>query len=239
MAARVGPDRDPQMPRFAPRSVDVGREQVREERVALIAGASVALLGALAWLLLALSRPDGARALGAQWAAQILLGKETGIPAGLAAGNPPMVIILAGFAQDAVILLLGYGLFLRAIRGAVRNPWLARRLTRLAGEPARASRGMVGIPLLALTIWIPFLPTGALVAAILGRSAGYAGRALLPALAASILLSHVAYTTLYAAALRFADARALLVTAAAIAVLMSAWFTWRARRRRSTTARVP
>lgn len=207
--------------------------RIREERIVLAAGSAIAALSALGWLVLSVADPRNGQALLAQWTAQVVLGKETGIPAGLAAGNPPAVVAVAGFAQDAVILLLGYGLFLRAIRGAVRVPWLARRLARLVAAPARADRGTIGVPLLALTIWIPFLPTGALVAAVVGRAAGYSARALLPALSVSILLSHVAYTTLYAAALQVTDARTLLVIAAAIAVLVSGVLAWRARGRRA------
>lgn len=191
-----------------------GEDDRRAERG--VAGAALLVLAASLLLLAALAIADPSRARGIllQWSAQILLGKETGIPAGIAAGVAPWLIILAGFAQDLFILLAGYALALRAGRGALRLRWLQRRLPKPRPHSSPRRGGPAGVALLALTLWIPFLPTGGLVAAVGGRALGYRTRVLLPALAASMILSHVAYTLIFTRALGDVDARVLLVAAA-------------------------
>lgn len=186
----------------------------RAERATGVAALVVLAASLLLLALLAGAEPARARGVVLQWSAQVLLGKETGIPAGIAAGNPPALIVLAGFAQDAFILLAGYALALRAARGALRLRWVQRRLPepKPRASPRRAEP--LGVALLALTLWIPFLPTGALVAALGGRALGYRTRVLIPALATSILLSHVAYAILFTRALGGVDPRVLLVAAA-------------------------
>lgn len=208
--------------------MDASEEAI--ERGALLAGALVAV-GSLAFLLLsALVAPERGLALLAQSAAQLALGKETGIPAGLRAGTPPVLVALWGVAQDLVILLFGYALVLRAARGAVRSRWLARRLPRRAAKRPRRRTELVGVPLLALSLWIPFLPTGGLVAAVLGRAVGYRARLLLPVLAASVALSHAAYAVVFAAALRVVGGRALLLLTAGVAATVALAAVWRAHR---------
>lgn len=204
------------------------------ERVALVLG-GLMLVSAVASVAVAtIVAPGLAQALLLQWGAQVFLGKETGIPAGLAAGSPPAIVVLAGFAQDAVILLLGYGLVLRAGRGVLRSAWLARRLPQPRQERPPSRSEVAGVPLLALTLWIPFLPSGALVAAIIGRAAGYRARLLLPALLVSILLSHAAYTAILVAALPGATAQRVLVLAALAAGAASLVITlWTRRHWRS------
>ena len=186
----------------------------RAERAVAMAALLVLAASLLLLALLALADPSRARGVLLQWSAQILLGKETGIPAGMAAGAPPWLIVLAGFAQDVLILLAGYALALRAARGALRMRWLQRRLPQPRPRGASRRGEPLGVALLALTLGIPFLPTGALVAAIGGRALGYRTRVLLPALAASVLLSHVAYTMIFTRALGGVDPRVLLVAAA-------------------------
>lgn len=198
------------------------------ERASLVAGALLAAASLAILAFLAVARPPLAAGLALQWAAHLAIGKETGIPVGLAAGVPAPVSALAAFAQDGVTLLVGYPLAMALGRGTLRIPWLERRIhaphplrDRFAGrtEP-------VGLAILAASLWLPFVPAGALTAALVGRAAGYRMRVLVPLLAASALLSSVVYAGIFAAAASLAgDIRIVLALALAVAVasLGAAW----------------
>lgn len=171
-----------------------------EERATLIGGALVVLawiatLAVAGWL-----DPTLLRNLLAQAAAHALLGRETGIPTGLATGTPWLLVAVAVMLQDAAILLVGYTLALAALRGAERLGAVRRFVQRaegsLAGFAHRTER--VGIAVLSVSLWVPFLPSGALTAALVGRAAGYRPKLLLPALLASLVLAAFANTALYA-----------------------------------------
>ena len=202
----------------------------RAETTTLLAaiGLAIIALGALAVLHAYDARLP--RAIVLQWSAQLLLGKETGIPTALALDFPTALIILAGFAQDAFILLAGYALALRAARGALKLSWLQRRLPARPTAPTTRRSEPFGVGLLAFTIWIPFLPTGALVAALAGRAFGYRTRILIPALLTSILVSHIAYTLLYARAIALVDPRVLIAVAALIAATIAFLYSRKAAR---------
>lgn len=215
----------------APSEGTATQGEILAERACLFAGVSIALLATIALVATWALEPSSARAILAQWGAQAILGKETGIPAGLAAGSAPFVVALAGIAEDAVVLLVGYALALMLARGATRSTWIARRMPHSRTQPRRARSEIVGVPLLAMSLWIPFLPTGALVAALAGRAAGYRTRVLLPALFASIALSHAAYTTLSVLALGAIGARVLLIAAATAALAVTAGVALRRRLR--------
>ena len=183
-----------------------------EERFTLWALALLVLLLAVLLFVLYAWHPAWLRGVLLQWTAQLALGKETGLPVGLAAGVPLPLVVLASFAQDALLLLAGYFLALLAWRGVLKWAWLQQRLPR-AGAGARRSEPW-GVAVLALTVWIPFLPTGALVAALVGRAAGYRTVLLLPALGVSILLSTLAFAAAYAFALDVTQDRILLIALA-------------------------
>ena len=106
------------------------------ERVAFVAGLTI--LGALAAALIMFALTDAAAVRGvlAQMAAHGALGKETGIPTGLAAGLAPPIVVGTAFAQDALVLLIGYPLVVWAGRGLIRWTPLQRRLSR-ASEARR------------------------------------------------------------------------------------------------------
>lgn len=171
----------------------------RAERVALwsglvLAAASLGILGGLA-----LAEPSTAGALVAQWLAHTALGKETSIPTGLGLGLPPIVVALASFAQDAVVLLVGYPFVLAVSRGVLKWPWLRRRIERPhpVHDAFAVRTESWGVAALSLTLWIPFLPSGGLVAALLARTAGYRPRVFLPVMFVSALAASLAYTLAY------------------------------------------
>lgn len=209
--------------------MNVDREQ-RAETTTLIAALVLALVALVAIAALSVSDPRLPRSILLQWSAQLLLGKETGIPTALALGLPIPLVVLAGSAQDAFLLLAGYALALRAARGALKLRWLQRRLPAAVPVPGTRRSEPLGVTLLALTIWIPFLPTGALVAALAGRAIGYRTRILLPALLVSIVMSHMAYTLLYAHAFAAIDPRVVLVLAALIAAAIAFIYSRKAAR---------
>lgn len=205
----------------------------RVERASLVAGVALAVASLAVLAALWRADPVVGRGLALQWTAHLAIGKETGIPVGLAAGVPPALAALAAFAQDGVTLLLGYPLAMAAGRGTLRIAWLERLVHR--PHPARdrfaARTEIAGVAILAASLWVPFLPSGALVASLAGRAAGYRMRLLLPVLAASALASSVVYAWLFSSAIAAAgDARTPLALAAAAAVAALA-VGWIARRK--------
>lgn len=216
-------------------SMDAHEEHRRAEAWAL-AGGGLVVLAWIGLLALAFARaPLLARNLLAQALAHAVLGRETGIPAGLATGTPWPLVALAVALQDAAILLVGYGVLAAALRGAEHARWVRRLVeaaeARVAPFARRTRR--VGVALLALSLWIPFLPSGALTAALVGRAAGYPPRVLLPALLASLTCAAILTTALYAGlgALLGPSARWILVAAAFAVTILVALIGWlRARR---------
>lgn len=205
----------------------------RAERVAFAAGLTILSALAAALILFAFTDPAALRSVIAQMAAHAALGKETGIPTGLAAGLAPPFVVGTAFAQDSLVLLIGYPLVVWAGRGLIRWTPLQRRLSG-AGE-ARRTFGErtepAGVALLALSIWIPFLPSGALAAALVGHAAGYRERFLLPALTLSILLSNLAYGILFMAAVAYLPDQAFLWGVAAVVAVLTLLLGWLSKRR--------
>lgn len=201
------------------------------ERTSLAAAIALSIATLIGLAILALREPDRAAAVLAQWAAHAVLGKETGIPVGLAAGNPPPIVFFAGAALDALILLGGYPLVMALARGALRVPRLRRFASRLDRPASPPRHALVGMPLLAGSLWIPFLPSGALAAMIIGRAARYPAHALLGLLVLSIVLAHLAYVMLAASAFDHARSSALLWASAVLMALMSLAVAFWARRK--------
>ncbi|HWG90711.1 MAG TPA: hypothetical protein VNZ52_07670 [Candidatus Thermoplasmatota archaeon] len=156
---------------------------------------------------MALADPRILLAVAAQVSAHLLLGRETGIPAGIAAGAPTWLVGFVAFTQDALVLLVGYPIACSLGRGTLRFRWLRRFAPPEAREVrARTKRSEpVGVALLAGSLWVPFLPSGALVAALAGRALGYRTGVLLPALLGSMLLATVAYTALFTSVVATVD----------------------------------
>ena len=183
------PDDAPPEPRAA-----TPRERATERQALLLGLVLAACTLAAIGLALALA-PALGRGLAAQAVTQVVIGRETGLPTGLALHNPPALVAALGAAQDTIVLLVGYGLVMMAARGSLRIRWLSRLADRPheRREEFGARTEPVGIVLLALGLWIPFLPSGALVAALIARVAGYRPHLFLPALAVSAILADFAY----------------------------------------------
>lgn len=213
----------------------------RVERVALAAGIILAATSLIVLALLALTEPAIARGLALQWAAHTAIGKETSVPTGLASGVPPPVVVLAVWAQDAVVLLIGYPVAAMVARGTLKWAWLEKRIHKPHPKHAEFARRTetVGIALLAASLWLPFLPSGGLVAALLGRAAGYRPLLFLPILAGSALCASIAYTALYVYAFdRIADQRIVFGAAIVITIVSLAvgwWYHRREKRRASAS----
>ncbi len=208
----------------------------RAERFALVGGI---LLAAISLTVVALLPTAIQQGLGIQWVAHTALGKETGIPAGLAAGVPAPMAMLAAFAQDVVVLLIGYPLVASVGRGTLRWKWI-RRFVLERPHPrhhAFASRTeTAGVTLLALTLWLPFLPSGALVASIAARALGYRAGLFLPILTLSALLSSLAYTLVFALAFQhIPDTRIVWGLAIGVALVsaVTGFFVHRREKRRA------
>ncbi|MFA5863038.1 MAG: hypothetical protein WDA16_15205 [Candidatus Thermoplasmatota archaeon] len=169
--------------------------ELTTERYALIVG-FVILLAALTTIsvVFVLDPPIGQRLFG-QAAAHLIIGRETGLPTGLALGTPPLLVAALGATQDLIVLLVGYGLIMLAARGSLRIAWLGRLANRPHDkhEAFGARTEPAGIALLSLGLWIPFFPGGALVAALLARIAGYRPHVFLPCIAVSAVLADLAY----------------------------------------------
>lgn len=194
---------------------------MRETRLVLITAAVT--LAAAALLALALVVVDAARtaAVAVQVGAHFLVGRETGIPVGLTLATPRPLVALVAFLQDTLVLVVGYAVVLLAADRARSLPLVGRIANRLQKrDPRRVARSEpVAVALLAASIWIPFLPTGALAAALAGRALGYRTVALLPSLVLSIALASVFYTWLFAAALASATTTQRVLLALGVGLL--------------------
>lgn len=180
---------------------------MREDRIAVAIGAGAAATFALAIAVGFFLDASAARALALQVATHAFVGREATMLASLALGNPPILVGLAAAAADVAILGFGYAAVTGAGHGSVR-----RLSQRFAPRPPAATRARsaqrterVGVLLLAIILWVPLLPGSALLAAVVGRAAGYRARFLLPVLAASAAAADVAYALLAGQAIaRFA-----------------------------------
>lgn len=163
-----------------------------------LGGGLIIVLGALIMgVLTFLADPDLARAAAGQVAAHALVGRETGIPVGLALGVPRVVVAGLAAMQDVAILLIGYALVVTIGQRATTIGWLDRIIHKPHPQrDAFAKRTQAGgVAALSLSLWIPFFPGGALVAALLARAAGYAPKFFLPALAASAVIADIMYVS--------------------------------------------
>ena len=194
---------------------------MRETRLVLTAAAVVAAAAALLAVVLVVADAARAAAVVAQVGAHFLVGRETGIPVGLALATPRPLVALVAFLQDTLVLLVGYAVVLLAAERARSLPLVERLANRLQKrDPRRVARSEpVAVALLAGSIWIPFLPTGALAAAVAGRALGYRTVALLPSLVLSIALASAFYTWLFAAALEGATTMQRILLAVGVALV--------------------
>ncbi len=158
-----------------------------------IAGAAIWVFLAAEFLVLAFLARDQARGMVAGLVAELLTGREGGIPVGLQAGAHPLLMWQVSFLQDFGTAFLGYPLFLYLIhRYHDSDVYLMRRLRRIEAKASEHQAyvhkwGPLGVSLFML---VPFLVNGPFVALILGRICGIRTRNLLgPVMVTTILVA--------------------------------------------------
>ncbi len=128
--------------------------------------------------------------------AEATFGKEASVPAALASGEPVWIAAGVIVVWDIALLFVGLGLFLLLRDGAASLPLIGRWFARRENEEAARGRFAEGIGVtgLALTVWIPFSPAGALTASIVGVILGFPARVLLPIMTVSVSGAAIFYT---------------------------------------------
>lgn len=125
--------------------------------------------------------------------AELLTGREGGLPAGLAAGYHPLLAWETSVLQDLGTAFLAYPFFLHLIhKHADSDRYMMRRLRRIEAKAAEHQRyvhrwGPLGISLFML---IPFLVNGPFIALVLGRLGGIRTKYLLaPVIATTVIVA--------------------------------------------------
>ncbi|HVL49306.1 MAG TPA: hypothetical protein VM889_12165 [Candidatus Thermoplasmatota archaeon] len=170
------------------------------ERYALLAGLALSLAFFVVLAIVWAADEAAGRAMLVQAVSHFFIGRETSVSVGLAGGLSPLLTAFGAVAHDAAVLLIGYPMACALGRGALKIPFIHRFIEKPGDKlDAFAQRTeAAGITILALSLWIPFFPGGALIASLIGRAAGYRPAILVPVLAASAIIS-VAAWTLFAA----------------------------------------
>lgn len=161
----------------------------------LVAGGFIWLALAMQFLLLVLFWPAQAGPMVIGLTAELLTGREGGLPAGLAAGYHPMLAWVTSFMQDLGTALLGYPVFLWLLHHYHDRDWyLMRRLRAIEAKAAAHQKyverwGPFGIGAFML---VPFLVNGPFIGLIVGRIAGIPSRKLLgPVIIATIVTAAI------------------------------------------------
>lgn len=162
-----------------------------DHRKLFVAGLAVWAVLAAQLIVLSIVAPEQARGMAAGLGAELLTGREGGVPVGLAAGAHPLLVWQTSFLQDIGTALLGYPLFLWALHKHHDKDWYVMRRLRLieakAGEHERFVErwGPIGLGAFML---LPFLVNGPFIAMVIGRLAGIpTKRLLLPVIVATVV----------------------------------------------------
>lgn len=163
------------------------------ERPLFTVGLAIWLFLAVQLALLATLWPEQGRAMAIGLSAELLTGREGGLPAALQAGYHPMLAWETSVLQDFGTAFLGYPVFLYALhRYYDRDVYLMRRLRRIEQKAAQHQGyvhrwGPLGI---AVFMLIPFLVNGPFIGLVLGRLTGIHTRDLLaPVIVATIVVA--------------------------------------------------
>lgn len=172
-------------------------------------------VGLFCWSLLAaillflfLFDPSQARALLAGVAAELVSGREGGIPVGLAAGAHALFVWPGSFLQDLGTAFTGYPVFLYFLHKYHDKDWnLMRKLRRMEDSAEESESyvkrwGPLGIGAFML---VPFLVNGPFVGLVVGRMAGIATHKLLPIVVAATIITAAAWTFAFDLMIQFAD----------------------------------
>ncbi|MGB0653410.1 MAG: small multi-drug export protein [Thermoplasmatota archaeon] len=180
---------------------------MKAEQALPLVGATIVVGLTAQWLVLLAFDPAAARGIAAGVTAEVLTGREGGIPVGLQAGAPPLLMFEFSVGQDLVGVCFGYPLFLYALHRYHDRDNFAMRRVRAIEAAAERRRHFVDrwgpLGLFAFML-VPFLVNGPLVGAVLGRLTGIPTK--------HLILPIIAATTVAAAAWTFALDRTFRLT---------------------------
>lgn len=170
-------------------------------------GLVLAVIWFLAWGVLFLFWQDQAWATALASGLLFYGGKETGIPAGIAAGGWPWLVGLFVFIADAALVCFAYPLIHVNINRWMQRPgWFGsylREQRRIAQRRASFVARYRNWGLFVFML-IPFAFNGPLVGAILGRFAGLRSGQIVPTLLSAIAVTTVFWTTVFGLGFYFA-----------------------------------
>lgn len=183
--------------------------------------------GVLAALLIFLFSfdPQQGRALLAGIGAELVSGREGGVPVGLAAGAHALFVWQGSFLQDLGTAFTGYPVFLYFLHRYHDRDWyIMRKLRRIEATAESHEKyvkkwGPLGIGVFML---VPFLVNGPFVGLVLGRIAGIRTRKLLPVVVAATILTAAAWTFAFDAMIRLANTFDPRIPYAIAAIALSA-----------------
>jgi uncharacterized membrane protein len=141
--------------------------------------------------------PGQARALLAGLAAELVSGREGGIPVGLAAGAHGLFVWQGSFLQDLGSAFTGYPVFLYFLHRYHDRDWYLMRKLRRIEKTALGRKKYVGRwgPLgIGAFMLVPFMVNGPFVALVLGRLTGIPSRKLLPVVVVSTIITAALWT---------------------------------------------
>lgn len=173
----------------------------RDAWISLVVGVLLATLSVIAWMTIRAEAPQDARAIAWQTGLHLAFGRETAIPAGLAAGLDWTQVFLAAQALEWSMLFLGFPLIV-LFGEALHRIGPIRRVLDRAHEFA-TRRPDAGVLLLGALTLIPWLPFGALTSMFIGEAIGLPSRKLLPVIALAELLANFSFAYLTAFAIGF------------------------------------
>lgn len=191
----------------------------------VLAGASLA-----GWAAVAANDAEAGGRFGLQIALHLAFGRETSIPAALAAGTEWPAAFLTAQALEWSMLFLGFPLIVLFGEG-LHHIHVVRRVLDEAEAFARR-RPDAGILALGALTLIPWLPVGALTAVFIGEAVHLPSRKLLPVIALAELLANLSFAYFTAAATSlFPDPRlaALAFAGVFLALSLAAAFWPRAK----------
>lgn len=159
-------------------------------------------------LALFLFDPLQARGLLAGVGAELISGREGGVPVGLAAGAHALFVWQGSFLQDFGTAFTGYPIFLYFLHKYHDKDWYIMRKLRRMEDAAQENEtyvkrwGPMGIGAFML---VPFLVNGPFVGLVVGRMAGIRTQKLLPIVVGATIITAAAWTFAFDAMIQFAD----------------------------------
>lgn len=151
--------------------------------------------------------PEQGRALLAGIAAELLSGREGGVPVGLAAGAHALFVWQGSFLQDLGTAFTGYPVFLYFLHKYHDKDWyLMRKLRRMevAAQDHQSYVTRWGPLGIGAFMFVPFLVNGPFVGLVLGRITGIPTKKLLPVVVAATIITAGLWTFAFDAMIQFA-----------------------------------